>query len=418
MSETQYDIVIFGASSFVGQILVGYMAETFGCDADPSWAIAGRSEQKLERIQQQAKDRASDGAGPEMLIADSGDPESLRKMCARARVVVSTVGPYALYGENLIKACIDTGTDYCDLTGETQWLLQMISKYQPAAADSGARIVNCCGFDSIPSDLGVYFTHIQAEKHFGRTCNEISMRVAELRGTFSGGTFASMVNAVEEISKAPALRKALVNPYCLCPSNHPFTARQVKHSGAEYDDLSESWIAPFVMENINTRVVHRSNALFDNEYGEDFKYDEAVMTGKGRKGRKRASRSSLGLRALMIGAAVAPARWLLERFFLPKPGEGPSPEQQLKGRYTLLFFGKVSGKGCLRCSVSGDRDPGYGSTAKILGQAAVCLAKEIPKGDPGGGFWTPARIFSDKIIPRLEAHSGLTFKVDEVSPNG
>ncbi len=414
MSAKKYDIIIFGATSFVGKILLRYMAATYGCGGELAWAIAGRSRTKLETVRAQAA--AKNAAQLDIILADANDAEALGKMCQQTRVVVSTVGPFALYGENLLRACVDSGTDYCDITGEVHWVLTMISRYQQRAAETGARIINCCGFDSIPSDLGVYFTHIQAEKHFGRACDEINMRVSKLKGTFSGGTYASLLNAVKQIGQTPGLRRALANPYCLCPTDHPLTVRQKRHGGANHDELTDSWMAPFVMEGVNTRIVHRSNALFDYEYGEEFRYDEALLTGGGAKGRKRASRVANGLKLLMVGAAIPPIRALLARFFLPKPGEGPSEEEQNDGHYRLLFIGHVEGKGTLRCSVSGDKDPGYGSTAKILAQAAVCLARDIPKNAPAGGFWTPARIFSDKLIARLQQHAGVKFELLDVKP--
>jgi len=413
MGKKNYDIVIFGATSFVGKILVRYMAETFGCDGDIRWAIAGRSQSKLEQIQAQAKSRDQQNAQPDILLADANDDDTLNAMCQQTQVMISTVGPFALYGEKLVRTCVDNGTDYCDITGEAHWVLTMISRYQQRAEETGARIVHCCGFDSIPSDLGVYFTHIQAEKLFGRACDEINMRVSRLKGSFSGGTYASLLNAVKQITKTPGLQKALASPYCLCPSDHPFKSRQLRHSGAEYDELTDSWMSPFVMEGINTRIVHRSNALFDHEYGENFKYDEAVLTGTGAKGRKRASRTAAALKLLMIGAAIPPIRALLANFILPKPGDGPNEQAQNEGQYKMLFIGHVKGKGTLRCSVTGDKDPGYGSTAKILGQAAVCLARDIPNGAPGGGFWTPARIFGDKIIERLNNYSGVKFELEK-----
>lgn len=414
MNTAKFDIVIYGATSFVGNIMVRHMAETLSDETELRWAIAGRSNSKLEALQKEAKQLSNNRVLPPIIVADAQNEEDLLELCRQTRVVVSTVGPFALYGEALVKACCESGTDYCDITGEIHWVVRMISQYQEAAAASGARIVNCSGFDSIPSDLGVFFTQLQCEEHFGITANEINMRVARLVGEFSGGTYASLVNAVKDLSETPALRKVLVSPYCICPSNHPFKTRQITHKSASFDELSQAWIAPFVMEPVNTRIVHRTNALFDNEYGENFKYDEALVTGKGRPGRKRASRMSFGLKALMLGTAVSPIRALMTRFLLPKPGTGPSLEQQNKGKYDLRFYAKVKGKGSLVCKVTGDRDPGYGSTAKILTQAALCLAFDTPKGEPAGGFWTPARIFSETLIDRLKQHAGLQFTLEEV----
>ncbi len=417
MNTAIYDIVIYGATSFVGNIMVRHMAETLANETELRWAIAGRSKEKLEQLQGIAKQLSDDNITPAIIVADAHDEAALLELCQQTRVVVSSVGPFALYGEALIKACCESGTDYCDITGEIHWVIKMISRYQEAAAKSGARIINCSGFDSIPSDLGVFFTQLQCEKHFGKTASEINMRVARLVGEFSGGTYASLVNSIKDLSAEPGLRKAASSPYCICPTDHPFKTRQVSHKGASFDEISDAWIAPFVMEPVNSRIVHRSNYLFDCEYGDNFKYDEAMMMGKGRAGRKRASRMSFGLKALVIGAAIPPIRWLMTRFLLPKPGTGPTIEQQNRGKYDLRFYAKVREKGGLVCKVFGDKDPGYGSTAKILTQAALCLAFDTPKGKPAGGFWTPAYIFGETIIDRLQQHAGLQFTLEEVDEN-
>ena len=259
-------------------------------------------------------------------------------MCARARVVVSTVGPYALYGEPLVKLCAQTGTDYCDLTGEVQWIRRMIERYEPAARASGARIVHCCGFDSIPSDLGVWFLQQEAARRFAAPCSRIKMRVKAMRGGASGGTVASMLNVVKEAAASPALRKELANPYSLCGPGAGKGVRQPNVNSARWDEDFGAWCAPFVMAAINTRVVHRSNALQAAAYGADFRYDEAMLAGRGARGRLAALGITAGLGAFMLGAALPPARWLLERFVLPAPGEGPSPQAQRAGFYDIRFY--------------------------------------------------------------------------------
>ncbi len=405
MEQKNVDVIVYGATSFVGQIVARYMIEQFA-DNSLSWAIAGRSQKKLDQLK-------ADLNAPQLetIVADAADENALEIMCARARVIMSTVGPYALYGEPLVKVCVESGTHYCDLTGETQWITRMQNKYEQQAKDSGAWIVHCCGFDSIPSDLGVHFLQTQAQQQFGKTCHSVKMGVAKMKGGASGGTIASMINLTKEASKDPTLRKELANPYATCPPDHGFTTRQhtVK---VEYDDDFESWMAPFVMAAINARVVHRSNALKNKAYGEHFKYQEAMMTGKGSKGKNAARMMMWGLGGFMLGAAVAPIRWTLERFVLPKPGEGPSEEEQLNGGFRLILLGETDSGEHIRCEVTGDRDPGYGSTAKMLAQAAACLAQDIDDAIPGG-FWTPATLLGNRLIERLEAHSGLEFLLVE-----
>ena len=404
--EQQRHLTVFGATSFVGQILTRYLYGRFGTDGDLRWAIAGRSERKLRELHGSLYPKA---AKLPQIVANAGDEKALREMCAESRVVISTVGPYALYGEPLVKICANTGTDYCDLTGEVQWIRRMIRKYEGAARASGARIVHCCGFDSIPSDLGVHFLQKHAMQKYGRTCSQVKLRVKAMRGGASGGTIASMLNVVKEASDDPELRRELANPYSLCPDGYTPQLRQPNISLAEYDTDFKSWIAPFVMAAVNTRIVHRTNALSKQAYGADFRYDEAVLRGDGFKGRAAATSMGAGLGAFMAAAAVPPTRWVLERF-LPGPGEGPSPEEQRNGFFDIRIFGRTEGH-TLQVKVTGDRDPGYGSTGKMLGQAGACLALDTPKANTPGGFWTPATIFGDRLIERLTRYSGLRFEL-------
>ena len=412
MTTKPYDVVVFGATSFVGQILTRYLFEEFGLDGKLRWAAAGRSLPKLEELRKSL----GKGAGKlQLLQADAGDEPSLRQLCKGTRVIVSTVGPYALYGEPLVRVCAETGTDYCDLTGEVQWMRRMIHKYEKTAQASGARIVHNCGFDSIPSDLGVHYLQQQAQERFGQPCTTVKMRVRSMRGSFSGGTVASLLNVLKEVKANPALRKELADPYSICPQvDGKGSAKRVRQANvgfAEYDPDFNAWVAPFVMSAINTRVVHRTNALAHDAYGPEFRYDEAVLTGRGLRGRLAAAATGAGLGAFMVAGSIGTVRSLLEKYVLPAPGEGPSPEAQLKGGFDLRFHGRTKQGDVLRTRVTGDRDPGYGSTAKMLGQAAACLAGDISKKQVAGGFWTPAAIFGDRIVERLQAHSGLTFEV-------
>jgi short subunit dehydrogenase-like uncharacterized protein len=335
-------------------------------------------------------------------------------MCEKTELVISTVGPYALYGELLVKTCCQLGTDYCDLTGEPQWIRRMISRYEDDAKRTGARIVNCCGFDSIPSDLGVKFLQDHAQRHFGSYCDQIKLRVKTLKGGASGGTIASGLNLYKEASLDPEIRKEMRDPYSMCSPEHAFTARQHNVS-VEFDEDFDSWAGPFIMASINTRVVLRSNALVDGYYDENFKYDEAMLTGSGKKGEKAARRLSFGTKVSMFMMAFAPMRWLATRFFLPSPGEGPTPEQQLKGCYDLRLLGRTQRGERVRVKVTGDRDPGYGSTAKMLAQAGISLRRDVDEGEVGGGFWTPATVFNDKLITRLVDYAGMGFELESIS---
>lgn len=406
MSQKKFHIIVFGATSFVGQILCQYLFKRHGAGGELNWALAGRSQPKLQQI------RAQLGQGAEslpLLVADAADESALRDLCAQTSVVISTVGPYALYGSPLVKVCAETGTDYCDLTGEVQWMARMIAAHEATAKQTGARIVHACGFDSVPSDLGVQFLQEEAQRRFKQPCNTVRMRIAKLKGGLSGGTVASMLTMVREIEKDPSLRRVLANPYALCPDQRG--VRQANVNFASYDNDAHSWLAPFVMASINTRVVHRSNHLSGGLYGKDFRYDEALMTGPGLPGQLKAVTMGTGLIGFMAATAMRPTRHLLERYVVPKPGEGPSPQSQERGHYDLRFMGQTADGQRLTTRVTGDRDPGYGSTSKMLGEAGACLALDLPQADFPGGFWTPATLMGDKLRRRLIEHAGLTFDV-------
>ncbi len=403
---SNYQLIVYGATSFVGQLLTRYLFERHGVNGDLQWAIAGRSQSKLNELRQSLGSAAQ--ALP-IVLADAADEAALTAMCQQTKVVVSTVGPYVLYGSTLVKVCAHTGTDYCDLTGEPQWIAQMIEQYEAIAQKNGARIVHCCGFDSIPSDLGTYYLQQQAQQQFGQACTRVKLRVKAIRGGMSGGTVGSMTEMIKEASHNAALRKLMANPYALCPSSSQSKPKQPNLQFAEYDADAKAWSAPFIMAGINTKIVHRSNAISDYAYGQDFIYDETMLTGRGVVGGAMAVGAAIGMAGFVAAVALPPTRHVLERFVLPKAGEGPTPQQQLNGFYDIRLFGfTASGQG-LTAKVTGDRDPGYGSTAKMLGEAAVCLALEVSKEDKAGGFWTPSTVFGNKLVHRLTQYAGLTF---------
>ncbi len=410
MATKKFDIVIFGATSFVGQILTEYLFQHIGLSRKIKWAIAGRSEAKLNELRDSLGEKA---VKLPIIVADSHDRKALDDMCKKSRVILSTVGPYALYGEELIAACVDNGNDYCDLTGEAYWIKRMLVKYEKAAKKSGARIVNCCGFDSIPSDLGNHFLQEQGKKQFGKYFNNVKLRVKAMKGGASGGTIASMAEMVVAAKADPQLRKEMGNPYILCGEKHGYSVRQISVKKPEFDSDFNSWSAPFIMEAINARVVLRSNWLRKMAYGKDFSYGEAMLTGPGKKGGLGAYGLTAGLGAFAGAMILDPVRNLMNKFFLPKPGEGPSLQDQLNGYFDILLLGKNKKGQELRVQVTGDRDPGYGSTAKMLAQAGLCLAFDLPKEEKAGGFWTPATAMGDLLIDRLNEHAGLSFQIKE-----
>lgn len=402
-SVREFDIIVYGATSFVGQILIKYLVnytqqtyQRFNNET-VKWAIAARSEDKLLAL----KTQHNINDIPHF-VANANDVDALTSLTEKTRVVITTVGPYALWGETILQACVNTGTDYCDLTGEPQWIKQMLTKYEQQAKNSGARIINSAGFDSIPSDIGVFTLQQMILEKTGKPAQKIQMRVRKIKGGASGGTIASMLNLFKETKENPALRKVLVNPYVLCGEGHPYKVRQKSHKGTQFDKTLKMWTMPFVMAAINERIVHRSNVLLDDKYGTNFQYDEAMSAKTG----FQAWTFTLGLGAFMVGASVTPLRNLMAKYILPKPGEGPSEKQQQEGMFDMRFYTELANGDMFVVKVEGDKDPGYGSTAKMLCQTALCLANDVP--DIGGGFWTPASALGDHLIGRLDAHAGVS----------
>lgn len=414
-ADRTLDLVLFGATSFVGRILCAYLVERHGTDGPLRWAIAGRDRARLDQV---AEDVGADRPGPpvERIVVDATDADGLRDMARRSSVVVSTVGPYARYGSELVAAVAEIGTDYCDLTGEPQWMRRMIDAHHDTAVRSGARVLHACGFDSIPSDLGVWFTQQQALARWQEPCTDVQMQVRSMRGGPSGGTVASMLDLVQEAATDREVRRLLADPYALVPDDVRPSAAQPARRGVGRDRRSGQWLAPFVMAAVNTKVVHRTNALAGQPWGPGFRYDESMTTGSGPLG----VLGSIGVTAgVGIGTALAatgPTRRLLQRV-VPSPGEGPSPEAQARGHFELGFRGSTADGRTITTSVTGDRDPGYGSTAKMLGEVAVLLG-ETPAATLGGGFWTPASAFGDVLVERLGEHAGMDFREVGIGRDG
>ncbi|WP_439102193.1 saccharopine dehydrogenase family protein [Congregibacter sp.] len=403
MAERDYDIILFGATGFTGQLVAEYLLERYGSNGDLRWALAGRNLQKLEAVR-----AALQGVKPAyplpLLTADSGDAEALRALTASTAVICSTVGPYARYGSEMVAACVAEGTDYCDLTGEVPWIAEMIKRHQGAAEISGARIVHCCGFDSIPSDLGNWFVQQAMEEQHGVTASRVRGRVGKTRGAASGGTVASLMGVMEDAGRDPALRQLLKNKYCLYPTGENPGPKVRDQTLPLFDPSFEQWTTPFVMALINERVVRRSNALMGFPWGRDFNYDESQLCSS----RAQALAISLGMGAAMATASSSLGRSAMGKL-LPKPGEGPDGDARERGFFELFFHAEhpIDGSKSLRARVSGDRDPGYGATSRMLGEAAVCLAKD--PASVGGGVWTPASALASALLPRLEQNAGLQF---------
>ena len=388
MSDKSFDVVIYGATGFTGKLVVEYMQEKYGKDEGISWAIAGRSEEKLNSVREELKV----GSNVPQLLVDSNDTDSIASMVQQTKCVLTTVGPYQLYGANILQQCVVHGVDYVDLCGEPGWMHEMINEHAEQAKETGARIVFSCGFDSIPFDLGVYFLQKEVIAQHGHPASNVRGRVREMNGEFSGGTAASLGATMASLKEKPELFEVLVNPFAL--SNGFTGPEQAQDSKPIYDEKLETWVAPFFMAPINTKNVHRSNALMDHLYGEDFCYNEMWIQGPGEEG--KAAAEFVGS---MNPLADAPA-----------PGEGPSKESRENGNYDVLFCADLNDGSSLHASVSGDMDPGYGSTSKMIAESALCLVNDCV--ELGGGIYTPAPAMGEKLITRLQANAGLTFKIE------
>ena len=390
-----FDLVVHGATGFTGRLVVEYLLRRYPAGSGLRWAMGGRNAAKLAAV----RDELGAPADTPLVVTDTGNPASLQALMEQTRLVLTTVGPYQLYGNELVAACASAGVDYVDLCGEPAWMRQMIDAHEAAARASGARIVFSCGFDSIPFDLGVFMLQREMQARFGQPAQRVRGRVRKMKGTFSGGTAASLKATMAAAAAQPGVLELLRNPFSLTPGFEG--PRQPSGSKPMVDEVLDLWVAPFVMAAINTRNVHRSNFLLGHAYGADFVYDEMMVTGAGEKGEALANAVAADK---SLGADDG-----------PKPGEGPSREERESGFYDVLFIGTDTAGHSLRVGVKGDRDPGYGSTSKMITEAAVCLLQDAP--DTPGGIWTTAPAMGNALIARLKANAGLSFTVEEQNPS-
>ena len=396
----QFDIIIWGATSFTGKLVVEYLFKQFA-STKIKWAIAGRNKEKLENVRSKVADK-----NIPIFIADSFDEKSLSVIVKKSKVICSTVGPYSLYGSLLVELCVKHSTNYCDITGEAHWIRTIIDKFHKDAKKKKIKIVNSCGFDSIPSDMGVYFIQNQIKKAYKSYAKSIKMRVAGIRGGISGGTYGSMNNLLKEAYADKSVFKVLNNPYGLNPRDKMEGLDKKDLRKIIFDNESKSWIYPFIMAGINTKIVRRSNALSNFQYGKEFTYEEATMAGKGISGFWKAILALFPL--AMIG--INPNSFLkkIVNSFMPKPGEGPGIEKRKNGFYNLRFYITIDKKRKAFAKVIGDSDPGYGSTSKMLAESAISLAFDNLPGNYG--VITPSFAMGDKLLKRLKENAGLSFE--------
>ena len=397
----EFDIIIWGASGFTGRLVALYLFEKYGTTGELKWAMGGRNLTKLEKV----RDEVANKNVP-LVIADSNDKVSLLNMVNRTKVICTTVGPYAKYGSNLVEACIKSHIHYCDLAGEVQWMYKMINRHHEKAKINGSKIVHACGFDSIPSDMGVYFIQREAKAKRGIVAQKIKMRVAAISGGISGGTYASLNQVLEEAQKDNMVYKIVTNPYGLNPVNEQFGKDKSDLKNVIFDKASQSWIGPFIMASINTKVVRRSNALSHYSYGKNFRYDEAVIFGKGIFGRLKGILSAISIGLILSTKHGSLLKKGLNLLF-PIPGEGPTKKKMEKGFYNLRFYITLDDASNAFASVTGDMDPGYGSSSRMLAESAICLAKD--KLSDSSGVLTPSLAMGDSLLKRLEKNAGLTF---------
>lgn len=391
-SARPYDIVVYGATGFTGRLVAEYLAQHYGQEGPgkdgPRWAMAGRSADKLAEV----RDLIGAPARTPLIVADAADPASLAAMVEQARVVITTVGPYQLYGEPLLAACIAAGTDYADLCGEPVWMRQMIDKYGEAAQESGARICFSSGFDSIPFDLGVLMLQRHAVAKFGRPAPRVKGRMRGMKGGASGGTAASLKATLAAMGRDPSLIALMQSAFCLTPGFEG--PAQPAGNVVQYDAALDSWETPFIMAAINTKNVHRTNALLGHPWGTDFVYDEMVLTGPGDQGKAIAEHLA---KTPMIGRPDD-----------PQPGEGPSPEERATGFYDVLFVGEMPDGQVVRYGVKGRYDPGYGSTSRMISETGIALLASAA----AGGIGTPGAILGEALVQRLRDHAEISFAAE------
>ncbi|KNX37559.1 saccharopine dehydrogenase family protein [Luteipulveratus halotolerans] len=405
------DVVLYGATGFVGRLTAMHLAKA--APEGTRIGLAGRTAAKLEKVRSELGPRAADWP---LVIADATDEASLKALAERAKVVITTVGPYAAYGLPLVEACARAGTDYVDLTGEVLFVRRSIDRVSDLAEASGARIVHSCGYDSVPSDLAVMLVAEKAQADGAGELTDTTV-YATLKGGFSGGTIDSARRQIDEIRADKALRKVALDTFALSPARESEPKGEWKDSAAvRYSDDVKSWTAPFVMAMYNTRIVRRSNALLGHAYGKGFRYREVMRAGDGNRGRATAYAIAGGLGAGFAALSAPFLRPVTDRVF-PSPGEGPSEKAQAEGFFKMECRTITTDGSQYRSTVAAQGDPGYAATSVILGESALCLALErdrcpLPAG-MNGGVLTPATALGDVLVDRLKAQ-GFTCTAERV----
>jgi len=420
MSDTErtYDIVVWGATGVAGGLLADYLTDEYTPN-ELSIALGGRNPTKLNNIAATLTDRYDAWNELPTVVGDATEIDTLREITRQTTVVCTTVGPYTTYGTPLVEACIDTGTDYCDLTGEVNWVREIVDRYHEAAVESETRIVHSCGFDSVPADLGTILVQSYATEAYANPCNIVQVYLEDGDGSVSGGTLASFGELFEAASNDPIARHTLANPYSLAPPGERDGVDSGEQTSPQRDRLGSGWTAPSPMAPVNERIVRRSNALLDYPWGREFRCTEVMPTGSGISGAAKATLTAAGLAGFKTAMGVDALRNGIREYVFPDPGEGPTRAEAMDGSFSVRIRGRgtsTDGHFTVEAVVGADMDPGYGATARMLGESGMALLKEDVDSPLDGGVLTPAAAIGEPLAERLRT-VGFTATVDDASIN-
>mgnify|MGYP000097278112 CR=1 FL=1 len=414
-TDRRYDLLVWGATGVAGRLLAAYLTEQYAPDT-LALAIGGRDADRLDALESDLTDRSEWEEIP-VVIGDAMEPERLRDVAHSTSVVCTTVGPYTTYGTPLVEACIEAGTDYCDLTAEVNWIRETIDRYHEEAVEAETRIVHSCGFDSVPADIGTLLVQSFATGEFGAPCETVRIYLEGGSGSVSGGTMASFAELFEAASRDPVARQTLRNPYSLAPPGERDGVDPGVQRPPRNDPLRSAWTAPSPMAPANERVIRRSNALLGYPWGREFRCTEVVPTGRGLGGAAGAGLVAGGIGLFTAAMSIGPIRSGLRRFVFPDPGEGPTSEEAENGHFTIRLLGRGtarSGPFTVEAEFGADLDPGYGATARMLGEAGMCLLRGEPESPLPGGVLTPASGIGEPLVDRLR-EVGFTATASDVS---
>lgn len=403
MTDNTYDLVVWGATGVAGRLVARYLTQAYTSDS-LALAVGGRDSERLDALVDRLCGEMDGWETIPTVIADATQPAQLREMTRQTAVVCTTVGPYTTYGTPLVEACVETGTDYCDLTGEVPWIRQTVDRFHDAATEADTRIVHCCGFDSVPADLGTLLVQSHADRRFDATCETVRIYLESVSGGISGGTLASLGEVFEAAATDSDARRTLGNPYSLAPPGERSGPDSGEQRLPARDPLRGGWSGPSPMAAVNERVVRRSHALLGHPWGESFRCSEVIPTGRGVRGAVTAGAIAAGLGAFTLGMSVGPVRTALQRYAFPDPGEGPTSEETAEGRFEIRVRGRgtdEAGSFTVESVIGAQLGPGYGATARMLGESGVCLLRDDTDSPVTGGVVTPAAGIGLPLADRL-----------------